>query len=320
MATIRQMRISDLQQVNGIISRAFTQGRIDDGYAFTKVPMCQTGFIEMYYHQGAEGTFVVEEAGQIRGAAFCHIWGKTGWIGPLAIAPEKHHLGIGKRLAEHATNYLKKSGCITVGLETNPRSNRNLGFYGKIGYVPSALSIDLIKPVSTLTMDSDISPHSIIPYSKLSDDQKEKFHFQVDSLLQTTLPNVDLKIPIKAYDQFEQGETLLFMRNNTPIAVAILQTKPSLVEEQNKLLRIVTCVAHPKTPDGYFSYFLQDFLTYARDNYMDRILIRTPVHSQKTFQALLDNNYRVVNSDLRMTLKGFPETNNPKLFLMNRWV
>ena len=320
MATIRQMRSGDLQQVNGIISRAFSQGRIDDGYAFTKVPMCQSRFIEMYYHQGPNGTFVAEEAGQIRGAVFCHVWGKTGWMGPLAIAPEKHHLGIGKTLALHATEYLKTMACDTIGLETNPRSNRNIGFYGKIGFAPSALAVDLIKPVSALNTDTDRSPHTIIPYSRLSEDQKQNFHVQVGNLVQLTMPGVDFTTPIKYYDKFRQGEALLFMRNKIPIAVAILQTRPSLVEEENKLLRIVAFVAHPKTPDDYFPFFLQDFLAYARNYKMDRILIRAPIYSQKTFRALLENNYRVVNSDLRMTLEGFPEKSDPHIFLMSRWV
>jgi len=315
------MRVNDLQQVNGILSRAFTQGRIDDGYAFTDVPMCQTRFMEMYYYQGERGAFVVEESGQIRGAAFCHIWGKTGWIGPLAIVPEKHHLGLGKELALHTVDFLKRQNCTTIGLETNPRSNRNLGFYAKIGFVPSVLSIDLIKAVSQIASGHDASSaHTIIPYSLLSDNQREKFLYQVASLTQLVNPEVDYSQLIQSYNQFEQGETLLFMRRQMPIAAAILQTKPSLVEEQNILLRIVAFIANPKTPAAYFSLFLEDLGNYARDNKMDRILVRTPMYSHKTLRALLQHNYRVVNSDLRMTLEGYSEHGNPNLFVMNRWV
>ncbi len=320
MAIIRHMRINDLQQVNGILSRAFTQGRIDDGYAFTQVPMCHPGFIEMYYHQGTDGAFVIEEGDQIRGAAFCHIWGKTGWIGPLAIVPEKHHLGLGKQLTLHATEFLKNAECTTIGLETNPRSKRNLGFYGKIGYVPSVLSIDLIKPVSPSTSGKSSPQHTIIPFSRLNSEQREKFLAQVKALMRISMPDVDLSLPIRYYDKFQQGETLLFMRNNSPIAVAVLQTVPSLVDEQNRLLRLVVFVSHPKTPDGYFTYFLEDFFHFAQANKLDRILVRTPSHSHKTFQALLENNYRVVNSDLRLTLKGYPEKINPHVFIMSRWV
>ena len=315
------MRANDLQQVNGIISRAFTQGRIDDGYAFTDVPMCQARFMEMYYYQGEQGAFVVEESGQIRGAAFCHLWGKTGWIGPLAIVPEKHHLGLGKELALHATEYLKNQACATIGLETNPRSNRNLGFYTKIGFVPSTLSIDLIKAVSPIAAEHDAaSVHTIIPYSLLSENQREKFLIQVANLTQMVNPTVDYSQLIKNYNQFEQGESLLFMRRQTPIAAAILQTEPSLVEEQNVLLRMVAFIAHPKTPAAYFPIFLEDIARFARNNKMDRILVRTPTHSPKTLRALLLRNYLVVNSDLRMTLDGYPENINANLFLMNRWV
>lgn len=320
MPHIRLLNKSDLQTVNGILSRAFTQARIDDGYSHTQVPMCHPEFLAMYYKQCPSGCFVLEDAGQIRGAVFCHVWGKTGWFGPLAVVPEKHHLGLGKYLVEAAINFLKEAGCQTIGLETNPRSNRNIGFYGKMDFEPSVLSIDLIKPVSPILPSLEDSPHELVYYSRLSSSSRQNFFDHVNHLTHAVDPTVDYTSAIESMDECKQGETVLFVRKGTPIALAILQTEPSLVEEQNALMRIVAFMAHPKTPDIYFQYFLSDFLMLAKGWARDRILIRLPAYSSHLLRIFLEHHYRVVNSDLRMVLNGFPNQPSAGRFHFSRWV
>ncbi|MBN1480355.1 GNAT family N-acetyltransferase [candidate division KSB1 bacterium] len=319
MSTIRNLIKSDLHKVNGIISRAFTQGRIDDGYVQTQVPMCRPEFLDMYFTQCPQGCFIVEEKGQIQGAAFCHVWGKTGWIGPIAIVPEKHHRGVGKELATAAINFLKGAGCQTIGLETNPRSNRNLGFYGKLDFVPSVLSIDMIKPVSSIVPSDKASPHHLVYYSRLSSDARRQFCKLANELIGIVSAPVDYTPLIEAIESCHQGESVLFMRNTVPIALGVLQTEPSLVEEQNALLRVISFLAHPKTPDAYIHFFLSDLLSIAREKALDRILMRLPMYSNRVFRIFLENNYRVVNSDIRMVLNGYPDTTK-SFFHINRWV
>ncbi|RPI02718.1 MAG: GNAT family N-acetyltransferase [Calditrichaeota bacterium] len=313
------MQPSDLQQANGLISRAFSQGRIDDGYAITDVPMCRPDFLAMYLQQCPQGCFVYKEVGQLRGAAFCHIWGKTGWFGPLAVAPERHHLGIGKQLLHTCIEFLQTAGCKTIGLETNPRSSRNIGFYGKSGFVPSVLSIDMIKPVPSKLINSDEQPHSTIRYSTLSLNGKKEFRFQIWNLMQMAGNGTDYTNLIESIDSFKLGESLLFRRKDTSIGFAVLQTKPTQVEEQNALLRIIAFYAHPQTPDNYFPYFFTDILSMAQILKLDRVLLRLPAYSPRTFELLLNQNFRVISSDLRLTLKGYPEIIAPH-FHLNRWV
>jgi GNAT superfamily N-acetyltransferase len=314
------MRESDLQQVNGLISRAFTQGRVDDGYAYTDVPMCRTEFINMYLGQCPDGCFVFEESGQIRGAAFCHLWGKTGWFGPLAVVPERHHLGLGKQLLAACIDYLKRSGCTTIGLETNPRSSRNLGFYGKFGFIPAALSVDMIKAVPTATVSLQNHPHQTFYYSKLSKDDKSEFRLHVGNLMQLLGLATDYSNLIDAVDSYKVGETLLFIRKNTPVGFAVMQTRPSLAEEQNEFLRMIAFAAHPQTPDPYIPYFLADLMAFAQTTSLDRILLRVPVYSSRLYKLLPANQYRVVGSDLRMTLEGFAEKPDIASLHINRWV
>lgn len=313
------MRESDLQQVNGLISRAFTQGRIDDGYAHSDVPMCRTEFISMYLSQCPEGCFVYLENGQIRGAAFCHVWGQTGWFGPLAVAPERHLMGIGKRLVAACIDHLQRVGCTTIGLETNPRSSRNLGFYGRFGFMPTALAVDMIRSVPTAPVSSDRLPHQTFYYSRLSDNDRREFRLHVWNLMQTVDRSADYSGLVEAVQRFKLGESLLSIRNNTPIGFAVLQTHPTLVDEHNNFMRLIAFAAHPKTPDAYLPYFFTDWLALAQAKALDRILLRVPVYHPRLFKLLLANQYRVVNSDVRLTLEGYGES-RPSPLHINRWV
>ncbi len=316
---LRIMQETDLQQVNSLLSRAFTQGRFEDGYAQTDVPMLRHEFIRMYLGQRPQGCFVYVESGKIVGAAFCHVWGKVGWFGPLAVAPERHLMGIGKNLVSACIGHLKSSGCTTIGLETNPRSARNLGFYGRLSFFPERLSVDMIRPTPTADNETSVRPHLTFPYSSLSDEDRREFRLHVRNLQQWADLDADYEALIEDARRYGVGDTLLFIRGSTPIGFAVLQTVPSLVDEQNNVLRLIAFVAHPKTPEAYVPYFLADLIDYARRGRFDRILLRVPLYNDRFFRLLLDNNYRVVNSDVRLTLSGFGER-TAKLLHINRWV
>jgi len=318
MPTLRNMEPDDIMQVNGIISRAFTQGRMDDGYSFTKVPMCHTDFIRMYYHQNPDGCFVVEEFKTIRGGVFSHVWGKTGWIGPIAVAPEKHHFGFGKLLMKRSIDHLKAAGCTVIGLETNPRSSKNLGFYCSLGFEPHVLSLDLMKTVSSIKTPSQ-SPHDIVSYSGLLESDQENFISRMHTLCRTVAPLTDYQNLIKQVYDFKVGDAVLFIRRKVTIGAAILQVKPSLAEEQNAMLRVLVFLAHPQTPDPYLVHFLNDLHDYAQAKSLNRIVIRVPMYSNQMIHLLIHHGYRIINSDLRMTLTGYPEK-KPESLHLNRWV
>jgi len=317
---IRKMKQRDLQQFNIIISRAFTQARADCGYTHTFVPMCRREFINLYHAQQPEGAFIAEDAGQLRGGVFTHVWGKTGWIGPLAVAPEKHLTGIGKQLAATSIDYLKKAGCTTIGLETNPRNHRNLGFYGKLGFSPTVLSVDLIKPVSFIYTEPETLPHKTIYFSRLAQSDKQEFLSRVHTLAAASDKNIDYSSLIQNIDQHHYGETFLFIRKGTAIGFVIMQTEPTNTEEQSSLLRVFALVMHQQLPETFFKYIIFDLLKYSKKKNFERIVVRMPAYTNRVFNLFLENGFRVYSSDVRMTLQGYPEKKDSSIIHINRWV
>jgi hypothetical protein len=109
------------------------------------------------------------------------------------------------------------------------------------------------------------------------------------------------------------------VRNNTPIAFTLLQTMSTSSEEDPNILRIVALLTHPKTPDFYFNLILADLENYAREHALQQILVRVPTNTPKTFRYLISNKFRIIFSDVRLTLEGYPERANPTAFHLSRW-
>ena len=315
---MRNMTQQDLHRVNMLLSRSFTQARYDDGYKVTRVPMCRPDYLEMYYATCPEGCFVIEDSGQVLAASFCHIWGKTGWIGPLAVAPEKHLLGLGKQILMRSVEHLKQSGCTTIGLETNPRSNRNLGFYGKLGFLPKTLVIDMMRRVPEEIPEAE-SSHRIKFFSRCTEAERIEFLANVRLLTRLVAPDVDYTPSIVNLHKFKYGETILFLRHKIPIAFVLAQTLPTSAEERSFILRMIAFLAHPKTPLDYLKYIIRDLERFAAENSLDQILFRIPATSGQTFQYLLADGFRIIFTDLRMTLRGYEEKVDAKLLHFNRW-
>ncbi|MCH8020942.1 GNAT family N-acetyltransferase, partial [candidate division KSB1 bacterium] len=148
MTTLRQMQKEDLQEVNLLLSKAFTHARIQQGYREGRVPLCRKEFLELYFTANSSGCFVIEKNHRIISFCFTRLWGTVSWLGPLGVDPSEEGQGFGKEIVMAAVRSLKTSGAKTIGLELAANSARNLAFYTKLGFEPRGLVIDVIKKVS----------------------------------------------------------------------------------------------------------------------------------------------------------------------------
>ncbi len=319
MAHLRIMHKSDLPGIGLLLVKAFSQGLLDDGYQSTHVPACRVEFLEMYLSQCPHGCFVLEHAGKILAASFCHVWGKTGWIGPLAVLPEKRLSGLGKEIATHCIDFLKRSGCTTIGLETSPRSYRNLGFYGKLGFLPTTLAVDMIRDVD-FTRDNPMpADHEVVFYSKCDSAQRQEFCRQALALTESVVPNVDYAPLIRTNQEFSWGDSILLKHNKKPVSYVSIQTEPSSAEERPTILRTLALVAGPKASLQRFSELVHVLENVARENFFEHLLLRVPTQCPSAFKLLLAEGFRVQHSDLRLTVEGFPEPVKCAGIHLSRW-
>lgn len=60
--------------------------------------------------------------------------GHRGWLNYLAVLPDCQRRGYGRKLAEKATNELKKLGCLKVNLQVRRSNISAVEFYKHLGF------------------------------------------------------------------------------------------------------------------------------------------------------------------------------------------
>ncbi len=84
----------------------------------------------------AEGVFVWEEEGQVQGYITTRIdpESKIGWIPNLAVRPEYQSRGLGRKLMDHALDYLRQQGMEAAKIETLAQNAVGSQFYPSTGF------------------------------------------------------------------------------------------------------------------------------------------------------------------------------------------
>src|SRR4051794_13883454 len=85
--------------------------------------------------------------GQMVAFNVVHRSGTEGWMGPLAVRPDRQGEGLGSVMVRTGLDWLRAQGAATIGLETMPRTVDNIGFYSRIGLVPGFLTVTLVHDV-----------------------------------------------------------------------------------------------------------------------------------------------------------------------------
>lgn len=84
----------------------------------------------------AQGVFVWEEEGQVLGYITTRIDAESriGWIPNLAVRPQHQGRGLGRKLMEHALDYLHRQGMEAVKIETLAQNAIGSLFYPSMGF------------------------------------------------------------------------------------------------------------------------------------------------------------------------------------------
>jgi predicted N-acetyltransferase YhbS len=124
---IRQARAEEVEALTRVINAAFVverpfiEGdRIDD---------CGTReFME-------KGIFLIaEDSAGTAGCVYCELRGERGYLGLLAVYPQRQGRGLGRELMRAAEEYFLGAGCRAIDLRIVSARSGLPEFYGKCGY------------------------------------------------------------------------------------------------------------------------------------------------------------------------------------------
>jgi predicted N-acetyltransferase YhbS len=316
---IRPLLRQDLVPISRLIAEAFTTGREEDGYADIHVPPCRIEMLEMYLSTTPPGCIVAQRGDTAVGVAFSHLYGTTGWIGPIAVAPQWQGRGVGTQITRHSVDFLMNSGCATIGLETMPRSSRNLGFYLKLGFVPQQLTCELIRPVARAGATELRAGIQVRRFSQEDEHGSWSFLGRAAELANGVAEGTDYAPLIRQTRTFRFGETFLLERNGSALALAVVHTEAYFMGQQRNLARLVVGVVPEQWREELFPALVNLLEVHARREELELLCLRVPANSHWALRWALNHGFKIIHSDLRMTLEGYPERVKGGAVHLNRW-
>jgi ribosomal protein S18 acetylase RimI-like enzyme len=236
---IRKMKVDDIVDVKGVDLLSWSDLFEKSYGSKTKLTQRTDENILSYLHADPEGAFVASDdyAGVV-GLIFSHVWGMTGWVGPLSVLPDYQARGLGKDLLRQSLNYLEDLGCVDIGLETMPENALNLGLYLKVGMRPETLVLVVGKKIELEGLQEEpIGGVAVERFSESSVQNKLLSEFRrVSGSLRLGL---DYTKEVELVQEFSMGDTIVAMSKGRVAGFCIVHTKPRRVNASAGMVRVL---------------------------------------------------------------------------------
>src|SRR2546427_2895601 len=141
--------VAEVEELNRVFSDAFTDRYHRDGLSGVRVPSLNPAIWRFALGVAGEGALLWRDpAGAIAAFNMVHRSGSEGWMGPLAVRPERQANGLGTVIVQAGIRLLQQSGASVIGLETMPRTIDNIGFYSRLGFLPGHLTLTVTREIT----------------------------------------------------------------------------------------------------------------------------------------------------------------------------
>jgi GNAT superfamily N-acetyltransferase len=301
----------DTEALNRVFADAFTDRYRRDGLVGVRVPHLNPEVWRYALLDAGEGAMLWrDEAGAIAAFNIAHRSGTEGWMGPLAVRPDRQGAGMGKTIVRTALDWLLERGVATLGLETMPRTVENIGFYARLGFAPGHL---------TVTLTNDIATRGHAAPALLSQrkgpgggDALEAARRLVGSLT----PGYDFTREILLTAELGLGDTCLVDGDDGLSAMVLWHSAPLADGRQSDEVRVLKLAA--RDPGAFDASVAATEAAAARLG-IRRVAVRCQTRYDDALRRLVARGYRVRWTDLRMTYEGYPEPHPGRGVLFSNW-
>src|SRR4051812_5025110 len=212
--------LRDIESLNRVFADAFTDRYSRDGLVGVRVPQLNALVWRYALEDAGEGSMVWRDAeGQMVAFNMVHRSGTEGWMGPLAVRPDRQGEGIGSAMVRTGIEWLRAQGATTIGLETMPRTVDNIGFYSRIGLVPAHLTVTLVHEVARRPAGA---AEMLSVGETAWDDRLEECRALADQVL----PGVDFTRELVLTRDLGIGDTTLVREGRTLVGFAVWHSTP----------------------------------------------------------------------------------------------
>ncbi len=302
--------VRDIESLNRVFAESFTDRYSRDGLVGVRVPQLNNLVWRYALEDAGDGSMVWRDAeGKMVAFNMVHRSGTEGWMGPLAVRPDRQGEGLGSTMVRTGIDWLQTQGATTIGLETMPRTVDNIGFYSRIGLVPGRLTVTLVKD---LARRSAGSPELLSGAGPAWIDRLEECRLLADRLI----PGVDFTRELALTRDLGIGDTTLTREGHTLTGFALWHSTPLAAGRPKDELRVLKLVT--ATPDT-FERLIQSVQYSATSERVSRVAIRCQTEFSTAYLKLIELGYRVHWTDLRMLLQGYPQRSPESGIVMSNW-
>lgn len=308
----QQVGERDIPGLNRLFADAFTDRYRRDGLVGVRVPFLHAAIWRYAIADAGEGAMLWrDEQDKVVAFNIAHRSGTEGWMGPLAVRPDRQLGGLGKEIVLAAAEWLKRQGVSALGLETMPRTVDNIGFYSRLGFVPGHL---------TLTMTRDVQRSSARASYELlgAVDPRERGGRlrDIDALVRSLAPGYDFSREIELTLDMTLGNAITLRRDGRLAAFALCHSAPLAEGGTRDELRVLKVAA---TDLDALLALLDAVGAWAATQSIRRVAVRCQTAYEESYRALIASGFRVRWSDLRMTMTGHPESVPASGILWSNW-
>ena len=299
----------DIDPLNRVFAEAFTDRYSRDGLVGVRVPQLNPLVWRYAIDDAGDGAMVWRDAeGHMVAFNMVHRSGTEGWMGPLAVRPDRQGEGLGSLMVRSGIEWLKTQGATTIGLETMPRTVDNIGFYSRIGLVPGHLTVTLVLDVPRRpTGGVELLSGAGSPEQGIADCRR---------LTEALLPGVDFTREIALTRELAIGDTTVVREGGELIAFALWHSTPLAAGRPKDELRVLKLVARDAAA---YERVLDTLPVAAARERVSRVALRCQTEFPAAYLRLVARGYRVHWTDLRMTLEGYPRREPRGGVAMSNW-
>lgn len=302
--------LRDIESLNRVFADAFTDRYSRDGLVGVRVPQLNNLVWRYALEDAGDGSMVWRDAdGQMVGFNMVHRSGTEGWMGPLAVRPDRQGEGLGSAMVRTGIEWLRGQGATTIGLETMPRTVDNIGFYSRIGLVPSHLTVTLVHDVARRAIGT---PEVLSSAGAAWAERLEECRRLADRVL----PGVDFTRELALTRDLGIGDTTVVREEHTVTGFALWHSTPLAAGRPKDELRVLKLVAGSAAA---FERLVHAIQLTAMNERVSRVAIRCQTEFTGAYLRLIDLGYRVHWTDLRMLLQGYPQRVPSEGILMSNW-
>ncbi len=301
----------DIDPLNRVFAESFTDRYSRDGLVGVRVPQLNPLVWRYAIDDAGEGAMVWRDAdGHMVAFNMVHRSGTEGWMGPLAVRPDRQGQGLGSVMVRTGLEWLRSQGATTIGLETMPRTIDNIGFYSRLGLVPSHLTVTLVHDVPrrpTIGGGELLSDAGALAEGRLAECRR---------LTHALAPGVDFTRELALTRELAIGDTTLVRDGETLAGFALWHSTPLAAGRAKDELRVLKLVARD---DAAFDRILDALPAAASAERVRRVAVRCQTEFVAAYQRLVSRGYRVHWTDLRMLLPGHPPRAAGTGVVMSNW-